>query len=260
MRFEVAAGMATQMAAGLATEVAAEVRGGRVGHEGTADVGASSRARRAAIHRALGDERRLAVMDALRLSDRTPSELAELTGLGSNLVAFHLGVLEEVGLIERTPSEGDARRRYVRLRLAAVAELGPAPGLVAEDVLFVCTHNAARSQLAAALWERATGRRAGSAGQRPSPAVHPLAVATAERHGIDLSTARPQGYDAVVSAPDLVVSVCDRAREAGPPFAVPMLHWSVPDPIDGGAQEFEAAYLQLAARIDLLAASVTTAA
>jgi len=231
-----------------------------VGGEGAADAGASSRACRAALHRALGDERRLAVVDALRLSDRTPGELAELTGLGSNLLAFHLGVLEEVGLIERTASEGDARRRYVRLRLAAVTELGPVPGLVADDVLFVCTRNAARSQLAAALWERATGRRAGSAGRQPAPAVHPLAVATAERHGIDLSAARPQGYGAVVTAPDLVVSVCDRAREAGPPFDVPTLHWSVPDPIDGGAEEFEAAYLELAARIDLLAASVTTAA
>jgi len=212
------------------------------------------------MHRALGDERRLAVVDALRLSDRAPGELAELTGLGSNLVAFHLGVLEQVGLIERTPSEGDARRRYVRLRPAAVTELGPAPGLVADDVLFICTHNAARSQLAAALWERATGRRAGSAGQRPAPAVHPLAVATAQRHGIDLSAARPRGYDALDGTPDLVVSVCDRAREAGPPFAATTLHWSVPDPIDGGPEEFEAAYLELAARIELLAGSVTTAA
>jgi ArsR family transcriptional regulator, arsenate/arsenite/antimonite-responsive transcriptional repressor / arsenate reductase (thioredoxin) len=211
--------------------------------------------RRAAVHRALGDERRLAIVDALRLSDRTPGELAALAGIGSNLVAFHLDVLEEVGLIERTPSEGDARRRYVRLRLAAVSELGPPPALVADEVLFVCTHNAARSQLAAALWERRTGRPAGSAGQRPAVAVHPLAVATAERHGIDLSAARPHGYDAITSAPDLVVSVCDRAREAGLPFDVPTLHWSVPDPIEGGPREFEAAYGQLATRIELLAAA-----
>jgi ArsR family transcriptional regulator, arsenate/arsenite/antimonite-responsive transcriptional repressor / arsenate reductase (thioredoxin) len=216
--------------------------------------------RRAAVHRALGDERRLAIVDALRLSDRTPGELAALAGIGSNLLAFHLDVLEEVGLIERTPSEGDARRRYVRLRLAVVSELGPPPALVAEQVLFVCTHNAARSQLAAALWERTTGRPAGSAGQRPAAAVHPLAVATAGRHGIDLSAARPHGYDAIASTPDLVVSVCDRAREAGLPFDVPTLHWSVPDPIDGGPQEFEAAYGQLATRIELLAASLAPAA
>ena len=200
------------------------------------------------------------MVDALRLSDRTPGELAELTGLGSNLVAFHLGVLEEVGLIERTPSQGDARRRYVRLRPAVVTELGAAPGPVADDVLFICTHNAARSQLAAALWERATGRPAGSAGREPAPAVHPLAVATARRHGIDLTGARPRGYDAVERAPDLVVSVCDRAREAGPVFEAVTLHWSVPDPIAGGPELFEAAYSELAARIEVLAASIVHAA
>ena len=220
----------------------------------------TSLARRAAVHHALGDERRLAIVDALRLSDRTPGELAELAGIGSNLLAFHLDVLEEVGLIERTPSEGDARRRYVRLRLATVTELGPASGVVADDVLFVCTHNAARSQLAAALWERVTGRAAGSAGQRPAGAVHPLAVATAGRHGIDLTAARPQGYDAITSAPDLVVSVCDRAREAGLPFDVPALHWSVPDPIQGGPRDFETAYRELATRIEVLAASIAHAA
>lgn len=220
----------------------------------------SSLARRAAIHQALGDERRLAIVDALRLSDATPGELARVTGLGSNLLAFHLGVLEDVGLIERTRSEGDARRRYVRCRAGVDGELGPTPGPVADEVLFICTHNAARSQLAAALWERVTGRPAGSAGQQPAPAVHPLAVATAKRHGIDLTAARPQGYDRVATTPDLVVSVCDRAREAGPPFDAPTLHWSVPDPIAGGHEEFEAAYAALAARIDLLAASVTVAA
>lgn len=228
---------------------------------GVADtVTGSSLSRRAAIHHALGDQRRLAIVDALRLSDATPGELARVTGLGSNLLAFHLGVLAGVGLIERTRSEGDARRRYVRLQPVTVAELGPAPALVAEDVLFICTHNAARSQLAAALWERASGRPADSAGQRPAAAVHPLAVATARRHGIDLAVARPQGYDRVPRPPDLVVSVCDRAREAGLPFDAPALHWSVPDPVAGGAEEFEAAYVALAARIDLLAASVTAAA
>jgi ArsR family transcriptional regulator, arsenate/arsenite/antimonite-responsive transcriptional repressor / arsenate reductase (thioredoxin) len=231
-----------------------------VGTVGDVAAPRTSLARRAAVHHALGDERRLAIVDALRLSDRTPGELAQLAGVGSNLLAFHLDVLEAVGLIERTPSEGDARRRYVGLHLATLTELGPLPAVTADDVLFVCTHNAARSQLAAALWERATGRPARSAGQRPTGAVHPLAVATAQRHGIDLTAARPQGYDAIESAPDLVVSVCDRAREAGLPFSVPALHWSVPDPIEGGHEEFEAAYEQLATRIELLAACLAPAA
>ena len=233
---------------------------GGVAPAGEAVAPLTSLARRAAVHHALGDERRLVIVDALRLSDRTPGELAALAGIGSNLLAFHLGVLETAGLIERTLSEGDARRRYVGLRLSAVTELGPAPWMAADEVLFVCTHNAARSPLAAALWQRTTGRPAGSAGQRPAVAVHPLAVATARRHGIDLTAARPQGYDAITSAPDLVVSVCDRAREAGVPFDVPALHWSLPDPIEGGPQDFEAAYGQLATRIELLAASTAHAA
>jgi ArsR family transcriptional regulator, arsenate/arsenite/antimonite-responsive transcriptional repressor / arsenate reductase (thioredoxin) len=216
-------------------------------------------AARAAVHRALGDPHRLAIVDALRLSDRTPSELARITGHGSNLVAFHLAVLEDADLVARTPSQGDARRRYVRLQPRALATLLPSVDVPADDVLFVCTHNAARSQLAAALWERATGRPGRSAGTEPSEQVHPLAVAEAARHGIDLSAAAPRGYDRIIHAPDLVVSVCDRAHEAGPPFGARMLHWSVPDPIDGGPEEFAAAYAELAARIEVLAASARAA-
>jgi len=216
-------------------------------------------AARAAVHRALGDPHRLAIVDALRLSDRSPGELAAITGLGSNLVAFHLTVLEEADLVARTPSQGDARRRYVRLQPRALASLLPSEGVAAHEVLFVCTHNAARSQLAAALWQRATGRPGRSAGSQPGERVHPLAIAEAARHGIDLSAASPRGYDGVTRAPDLVVSVCDRAHEAGPPFDAPVLHWSVPDPIDGGPEDFAAAYAELAARIEVLADSVAAA-
>ncbi len=223
-----------------------------MGIEGTV---AADTAQRAAIHRALGDVHRLEIVDALRLSDQPPSRLAELTGLGSNLVAFHLGVLEAAGVVERGPSQGDARRRYVRLCSAALRVLAPATRLAADDVLFVCTANSARSQLAAALWRTRTGCPARSAGQEPAAEVHPLARATAARHGLQFGDARPQGYDEVTHAPDLVVSVCDRAHEAGPPFAVPMLHWSVPDPVGGGPAAFEAAYDELTERIEVLAAS-----
>lgn len=220
--------------------------------EGAGDAGT---AQRAAIHRALGDVHRLEIVDALRLSDQPPGRLAELTGLGSNLVAFHLGVLESAGVVERGPSQGDARRRYVRLCPGALRLLAPLARLTADDVLFVCTANSARSQLAAALWRRRTGCPARSAGQYPAVEVHPLARATAARHGVELGEVRPQGYDAVTHVPDLVVSVCDRAHEAGPPFAVPMLHWSVPDPVGRGPAAFEAAFEELTDRIEVLAAS-----
>jgi ArsR family transcriptional regulator, arsenate/arsenite/antimonite-responsive transcriptional repressor / arsenate reductase (thioredoxin) len=211
--------------------------------------------RRATVHRALGEPHRLAIVDALRLSDRSPSELAALTGLGSNLLAFHLGVLEEAEVIERIASEGDARRRYVHVHPDVLTALTPHPSLVADDVVFLCTANSARSQLAAALWERRTGRPARSAGSAPATAVHPLAVATAAAHGLDLAAAVPRGYDALGPAPDLVVSVCDRAREGGLPYDVPALHWSVADPVTGDRHAFEAAFDELAARVEILAAT-----
>jgi len=210
--------------------------------------------RRAAVHHALGEPHRLAIVDALRFSDRTPSELAAMTGLGSNLTAFHLNVLDDAGLITRTPSEGDARRRYIQLRPDLDVALRLRSTITAHDVLFVCTHNSARSQLAAALWQHRTGRPARSAGHDPAPEVHRLAVDVAAEHGLDLSAARPQGFAAVADEPaDLIVSVCDRVREAGLPLDAPTLHWSIPDPVGDRRDRFEAAYEQLAERVAALA-------
>jgi ArsR family transcriptional regulator, arsenate/arsenite/antimonite-responsive transcriptional repressor / arsenate reductase (thioredoxin) len=213
----------------------------------------SDLAARAAVHRALGDEHRLAIVDALVLSDRSPSELRELVGIGSNLLAFHLDVLEEAGLITRRASEGDARRRYITLRPDRLGSLSPTAAVVAQDVLFVCTANSARSQLAAALWAEKTGGAARSAGTEPADRVHPLAVTVARRHGLDLSNAVPCHLVDVTLTPDLVVSVCDRARETGMTAGAPALHWSVPDPAGGDADDFERAFDDLASRIDRLA-------
>jgi ArsR family transcriptional regulator, arsenate/arsenite/antimonite-responsive transcriptional repressor / arsenate reductase (thioredoxin) len=178
-----------------------------------------------------------------------------------NLLAFHLGALEEVGIVERRRSSGDGRRRYVRLHAENLEQLSPggaAPISAAEHVLFVCTHNAARSQLAAALWLGRTGRPAQSAGSNPARAVHPLAVAIAGSRGVDLSWQRPRGLDEVDGEPDLVVTVCDRALEGGLPLAgVPHLHWSIDDPIaDGRPAAFAKAYDDVAERIELLAEQV----
>jgi ArsR family transcriptional regulator, arsenate/arsenite/antimonite-responsive transcriptional repressor / arsenate reductase (thioredoxin) len=210
---------------------------------------------RARLHAALGDPRRLQIVDALRVSDRCFTELAVLTTLPGNAFAHHLDVLERSGLIERHESEGDRRRRYVRLRPETLAELEPVPSIAAANVLFVCSHNSARSQFAAALWRLRTGTVADSAGTEPAPRVHPMAVRTASSYGVDLSSAIPKGYDAIRVLPDLVVSVCDRAFEAGVPFATPSLHWSVPDPVASGTPAaFSSAFADVARRIDLLAA------
>jgi protein-tyrosine-phosphatase/DNA-binding transcriptional ArsR family regulator len=186
--------------------------------------------RRAAVHAALGDPVRLALVDELALSDRAPVELCRLLGIGSNLLAHHLDVLEGVGLIERTRSSGDARRRYVRLLPGAPADLTPGRTVVAGPALFVCTANSARSQLAAALWTDMTGAPADSAGTEPAARVHPGAVAAARRAGLDLSDATPRALSADEALPPLVVTVCDQAHEAAADDPT-WLHWSVPDPV-----------------------------
>jgi ArsR family transcriptional regulator, arsenate/arsenite/antimonite-responsive transcriptional repressor / arsenate reductase (thioredoxin) len=210
-------------------------------------------AARAAVHRALGEPSRLAIVEALMLSDLTPGELREQLGLESNLLGFHLRALEDAGVVERRPSDGDRRRRYVRLRPSALPP-PPAPHRLVCP-LFVCTHNSARSQFAAGLWQARTGEPATSAGSEPAAVVHPLAVTVAGEYGLDLSGARPRGYDAITDLPEVVVSVCDRAREGPVPFAAPRLHWSVPDPSTEDRRAFEAAFADIAERVERLARS-----
>ena len=210
---------------------------------------------RARIHAALGDPVRLAIVDALCLGDSAPGEIARDLALPTNLVAHHVKVLADAGLLERTRSEADRRRTYLRLRPDALALLQPPALPEARRVVFVCTHNSARSQLAAALWTQRTRRPSASAGTHPAPRVHPRAVAVARRHGLRLDPAGTAHVSDVVGDGDLVIAVCDSAHEdltSGK--ARPRLHWSVPDPVRAGTDAaFEAAYTDLAGRIERLA-------
>lgn len=207
---------------------------------------------RARVHAALGEPHRLAIVDALRASDRTPSELGRLTRLPSNLLAFHLNVLEDAGLVTRRRSQGDGRRRYVTLR-GRLPGSANAPSLPDGPVLFVCTRNAARSRMAETLWQTRTGAGASSAGAAPAEEVDPLARAVASSHGVELGDGPPRGYDDVEQPPALVVSVCDRAREGGLPWSVPALHWSISDPVGGSRTDYEDAFTEIVERIDRLA-------
>lgn len=199
----------------------------------------SSVEERAAVHAALGEPVRLAIVDELAVSDWTPSGLAGRFGLPSNLLAHHLDVLERVGLIERVASSGDRRRRYVRLRRHGLSDLGLGRGLGPARrhgrALFVCTGNSARSQLAAALWRRRTGDGATSAGTHPAARVHPGAVAAAKRAGLHLGDAVPRALTDEDFDADVVVTVCDRAHEELS-LGERALHWSVSDPVERGVR------------------------
>lgn len=203
---------------------------------------------RAALHAALGEPVRLAIVEELAVSDRSPTELAVRFSMPTNLLAHHLEVLEGVGLIERFVSAGDRRRRYVRLVRAPLAQLGVATARPSGRVLFVCSHNSARSQLAAALWTARTGGHAESAGTHPAARVHPGAVAAATRAGLDLTDATPRLLTRTDRA-GLVVTVCDQAHEELDPEPE-WWHWSLPDPVDDGrAAAFDAVVEQLDERI-----------
>lgn len=209
---------------------------------------------RAARHAALGDPARLAIVDELTVSDRAPVELRRALGLASNLLAHHLDVLEAVGMVERSRSSGDGRRRYVHLVPSALGRLAPGRPATIGPARFVCTANSARSQLAAALWADETGTPAASAGTHPAERVHPGAVAAARRAGLDLGAGRPRHLSAVDPLPPLVVTVCDRAHEEIDPDES-WWHWSVPDPVaDGTAAAFDRTTAELRERIRSLVA------
>jgi protein-tyrosine-phosphatase/DNA-binding transcriptional ArsR family regulator len=220
---------------------------------------------RARMHAALGEPVRLAIMDRLALGDLSPGELGKEFAVATNLLAHHLRVLEGAGLIRRVRSEGDGRRSYVQLVLddpvvAAVVRPSGAglrgQGLKgsAQRVVFVCTRNSARSQLAAAAWARTSDVPGTSAGTHPAARVHPRAVRVGRRHGLALNATTATADVLEVARPgDLLVAVCDNAHEELTPQRS-QLHWAVPDPVRLDTEAaFEAAYAQITQRVDRLA-------
>jgi protein-tyrosine-phosphatase len=212
----------------------------------------SQLARRAAMHAALADPARLRITDMLADGDASPSELAAVLAMPSNLLAHHLRVLEEAGLVTRRRSEGDRRRTYLHLVPGALGVLAGTPGRAAPRVLFVCTANSARSHLAAALWRQASEVPAASAGTRPASAIDPGAIAAARRHGLPMRRLRPRHIAGMRQDGDLVITVCDLAHEEL--GGVAAVHWSVPDPVPAGDDDsFDAALDELARRVSQLA-------
>lgn len=110
-------------------------------------------------------------------------------------------------------------------------------------VLFLCTHNSARSQMAEGFLRAMAGDRfgAGSAGTEKT-SVNPLAIRAMAELGIDLGGHTSKLYADVASGPwDYLITVCDDANERCPwvPGSVKRLHWSFPDPSRATGSEEE---------------------
>jgi protein-tyrosine-phosphatase/DNA-binding transcriptional ArsR family regulator len=220
----------------------------------------------------------------LARSDRRVRELCELLEQPQPLVSYHLGQLQAERVVERRRSTFDGRESYYLLNLGRCGELlaasggalhpglhlsghGPAAaGRAARGrrvrVLFLCTGNSARSQIAEALVERLSDEtvEAASAGSHPKP-LHTNAVRAMRERGIDLSGHRSKHLSEFERQRfDYVISLCDRVREVCPEFPghPNLIHWSIPDPArQGGSDEesypaFESTAGELAARIPFL--------
>jgi protein-tyrosine-phosphatase/DNA-binding transcriptional ArsR family regulator len=213
---------------------------------------------RARILAALGDPIRLAVVDLLQVQDLSPDALAAALEIPGNLLAHHLKVLETADVITRTPSQNDRRRTYVHLVDGSLDGLLQQPGdLTAPRVVFVCTHNSARSVLAEALWRQASDVPSTSAGTHPADQVNPRAVRAADRFGLTLASNAPQSIDDVLRPDDVIVSVCDSVNEHLGSIPNTRMHWSVPDPARVGTDAaFSHAVDDLRDRVDHLAPRV----
>ena len=131
-------------------------------------------------------------------------------------------------------------------------------------VLFLCTGNSARSQLAEALLRKKGGDRfiVASAGAEPAKEVRKEAIDVLREHGIDWANRRPKGFDAILDADwDLVITLCDRVKESCPalPSRPVTAHWGVPDPMEiqdtvRRAAAFSQTLQLLSWRIDLMLA------
>ena len=218
----------------------------------------------------------------LAQSDRRVSELSAAAGGPQNLVSYHLGLLRRSRLVSERRSSADARDVYYRLEMGrlrtALGELGAGlhPSLAARPrgaprgaVLFLCSANSARSQIAEALLRQRTGGAVGaaSAGTHPS-AVHPLTLRALERRGVSTAGLRAKHWSEVGDMQfDRVISLCDIAREELPAGLLghDHAHWSLPDPAAVRGSEtrrgaaFEAAADEIGLRLDGLLAAMAEA-
>jgi len=232
----------------------------------------------------LAHDIRWRILLALSRSDHRVEELVQQIRQPHNLISYHLKRLRLQHLVSERRSSADARDIYYSLNLDRFRQMyfetGQAlhPG-VSEPfstpqpqtktssespvrVLFLCTHNSARSQIAEGLLRELGHHKVEvfSAGTEPTD-IHPLAIKVMAGRGIDLTTHRSKHLEEYLGQDfDYVITVCDRVREVCPVFPgePEHIHWSFPDPaaIEGNLQTqengFEDTARQLTVRIQYL--------
>lgn len=240
-----------------------------------------------AFLRLAGNPLRWQLLSELARSDLRVGELCALVGEPQNGVSYHLGRLRAGGLVSMRRSSADGRDSYYRIELPRCAHLLAAtgaalhPGLATTPtaprarrrrvtpihVLFLCTGNSARSQIAEALLQRTAAERVrvASAGSHPKP-VHPNTVRVMREYGVDLSERRSKHLDEFTGRRfDYVITLCDKLREICPDFpGGETIHWSIADPVAEGSrranyQAFRAVAADLQTRIEYLARGLFTA-
>ena len=226
------------------------------------------------------------LLSELARSDRRVGELCDLAGHSQSLVSYHLRQLRNGGVVSLRRSAADGRDTYYVLDLARCRELiasaggalhpalAPAApskpprrdGSPTARVLFLCTGNSGRSQIAEALADHLSGGAvsAVSAGSHPKP-LHPHAVRVMRERGIDIAGRRSKHLSEFAGRHfDYVISLCDRVREVCPEFPgePELIHWSIPDPArEPGGEEaalraFERTAAELSTRIGFLVAAI----
>jgi protein-tyrosine-phosphatase/DNA-binding transcriptional ArsR family regulator len=234
----------------------------------------------------LGDPLRWQLIVELGHGDRRVGELVELVGKPQNLVSYHLRELRQAGIVSARRSSADGRDVYYRADLLrcrdllgqAGSSLHPGISLASADpvegaarpvrtrLLFLCTGNSARSQIAEALVEDRTSGAitARSAGSHPK-ALHPNAVRVMAERGIDISGCATKSLARFTRQRfDRVITLCDKVREICPEFpgSPAAAHWSMADPAATGDTD-EATYPafrrvadEIDERVDLLLADL----
>ncbi len=200
----------------------------------------------------LAHDLRWQLVQSLTIGDYRVNELVSLLGQPLNLVSYHLKQLREGQLVTMRRSEADGRDNYYSLdldhlqRLYRDAGMAIHPAVVGQNeenmplmpkpkVMFVCTHNSARSQMAEGLMRQLSHGQINVASSGSEPAsIHPDAIRTMDLIGIDIRSQYAKSFDDFADETfDTVITVCDRAREICPTFPGEgqELHWGFPDPV-----------------------------